>query len=121
MMSRFGAILGQRCPVCLEGAVFRSFLQSNKECPVCGVRFERESGYYLNAMFVAYVIGFLILAPLALFLYFAGVSPLTFLLIISGVLLVAWPLVFRYSRVIWLHVDQMIDPREPPDAGGESR
>jgi hypothetical protein len=24
-----------------------------------------------------------------------------------------WPLLFRYSRVIWMHADQVLDPRQP--------
>lgn len=112
--SRLSAIILQRCPVCLEGKPFRSFLGMHKDCPNCGVHFERESGYFLNAMFVAYVFGFVIFAPLALYLYFTGVPALPFSLIMTAVLLVSWPFIFRYSRIVWMHVDQMIDSREPP-------
>ena len=110
--SRLGAIILQRCPVCLEGPVFRSFLGMNSDCPNCGIHYERETGYFLNAMFVAYVIGFLIFAPLALFLYFQQASALWFSIIMLGLLFLLWPVIFRYSRVIWMHVDQVIDPRE---------
>jgi hypothetical protein len=24
-----------------------------------------------------------------------------------------WPILFRYSRVIWMHADQVLDPRKP--------
>ena len=58
MATRIGAILAQRCPVCLEGQVFDSLLGMREMCPVCGVKFERENGYFLNAMFIAYVLGF---------------------------------------------------------------
>jgi uncharacterized protein (DUF983 family) len=109
---RLEAVIFQRCPVCLQGPVFRSFLGMHSDCPNCGIHFERESGYFLNAMFVAYVIGFLIFAPLALILYFQQVSGLWFSIIFFGLLLVLWPFIFRCSRVIWLHVDQVIDPRE---------
>jgi hypothetical protein len=30
--------------------------------------------------------------------------------------IVMWPLVFRYSRVIWLHIDQVLDPRKADSA-----
>jgi len=114
--NRLVAIIFQRCPVCLEGKVFRSFLGMHKDCPDCGVHFERESGYFLNAMFVAYVFGFVIFGPLALYLYFTGVPAIPFSIIMVGLLLVSWPLIFRYSRVVWMHVDQLIDPRERPEA-----
>ncbi|MCB0044923.1 MAG: DUF983 domain-containing protein [Caldilineaceae bacterium] len=115
-MSRMRALVNQRCPVCLQGPVFSGFLRTRTHCPVCDIRFQRESGYYLNAMFVAYVLGFLLLAPLALVLYFNAVSPLLFTLIIVSVITLLWPLVFRYSRVIWLHADQLMEPRQAPAA-----
>ncbi len=111
--NRLLAILLLRCPVCREGATFRSWLRMYPDCPVCGVHFERETGYFLNAMFFAYALGFVILAPTALYLYLRGVSTGWFAAIISAETLLFWPLVFRYSRVLWMHADQLMDPRPP--------
>ena len=114
---RLEAIILQQCPVCLEGKVFHSFIGMNKNCPECGIVFERESGYFLNSMFIAYMLGFLILAPLSLGLYIMHVtgrmqvSGLLFWIVILGLTAVFWPFIFRYSRVIWMHADQMMDPR----------
>jgi uncharacterized protein (DUF983 family) len=113
--NRFTAILRQRCPVCLQGAVFRSLLGTYKNCPHCGVLYEREHGYYLNAMFVAYALGFVIIAPTALYLYLRGVNATWFTVIISAELLLLWPLIFRYSRILWMHLDQLIDARTPEE------
>jgi uncharacterized protein (DUF983 family) len=113
-MKRLIAILAQRCPVCLEGKVFNALLGMNKNCPACSVPFERETGYFLNAMFVAYAIGFLFIIPTAIYLYFLDVSVPVFSVIILVEMVVLWPLIFRYSRVIWLHIDQLIDPRRAP-------
>ncbi len=110
---RLWAILRQRCPVCLQGRVFRSLWGMNKVCPRCGVRFERETGFFLNSMFVAYVIGFLIALPTALFLSLRGYSAWIFLIVVTLELGLLWPLIFRYSRVIWMHADQLMDPRRP--------
>ncbi len=109
--NRLLAILLLRCPVCLEGRTFRSLLTMHKHCPQCGILYEREHGYFLNSMFFAYVLGFLIIAPLALYLYVRGVSTLWFLVIVSATLLLLWPIIFRYSRVMWMHADQLLDPR----------
>jgi uncharacterized protein (DUF983 family) len=114
-MNRPLAILLQRCPVCLRGRAFRSFLGMHKDCPVCGIHFERESGYFLNAMFFAYVLGFLIITPVALYLYIRGTTTVEFSVVISVILLVIWPWIFRYSRVLWMHVDQLLDPRRSDD------
>ncbi|NJN81167.1 MAG: DUF983 domain-containing protein [Caldilineaceae bacterium] len=115
--SRFRAILLQRCPVCLDGRVFRSLLGTHKSCPSCGIRFERETGYFLTAMFFAYAIGFVLIAPTALYLYLREVSVNWFLAIISGALILLWPFIFRYSRILWLHADQLMDPRSEPPFG----
>jgi len=113
--NRLTAILLLRCPVCLEGRTFRSLLGMLPACPRCGVRYEREHGYFLNAMFFAYAIGFVIIAPTALYLYIRGVSTFWFTLIISAELLLLWPLIFRYSRILWMHTDQLMDPRRPDE------
>ena len=48
---RLLALLRQRCPVCGQGRVFTGVLAMHKNCPHCGVIFEREHGYFLNSMF----------------------------------------------------------------------
>ena len=110
--TRIGAVMAQRCPVCLEGQVFDSLLGMRETCPFCGVKFERENGYYLNAMFIAYVLGFLVLAPTTVILYLFDVSPFVFLAVIVVEMALLWPAIFRYSRILWLHLDQMIEPRK---------
>jgi len=67
--SRPAAILKQRCPACKEGETYKSAWKMHETCPVCGIRYERESGYFLIAMFFAYVMGAVVLAPLGLALY----------------------------------------------------
>lgn len=111
MLKRLLAILTQRCPVCLQGKIFHGLLAMNKDCPHCGLHFERETGYFLNAMFAAYGLGFLVLIPVSIFLAMREVSVMTFSLATIAQVVILWPLIFRYSRVIWLHVDQVLDPR----------
>jgi uncharacterized protein (DUF983 family) len=119
MIARTIAILAQRCPVCLRGKVFRSFLGMNSECPVCGIHFERETGYFLNSMFAGYALGFLLLVPSAIWLYFQRVSLGLFSILITAEVGVLWPLLFRYARILWLHVDQILDPRSTEPAQTE--
>lgn len=124
-MKRLWAILRQRCPVCLRGRVFHSLLGMNKVCPECGLVFEREHGYYLNSMFIAYALGFLIMVPSAILLAMQGVSIPFFAGFIVVEMIVLIPLVFRYARVIWLHLDQVLDPRSansnPPNNEGNTQ
>lgn len=114
-MNRLLAVFLQRCPVCLQGKVFCGFLAMNKSCPNCGILYEREHGFFLTSMFVGYTVGFLVLLPSAVWMAFSDLSiPLFSIIIILETILI-WPLVFRYSRVIWMHIDQVLDPRTRDD------
>ncbi|GIV69984.1 MAG: hypothetical protein KatS3mg048_2846 [Caldilinea sp.] len=113
-MHRLWALLLQRCPVCLQGEVFTSLFGMHTYCPRCGVKYERETGYFLNAMFIGYAGGFLILVPTALFFAWLNVSIPVFSLAIILETALLTPLLFRYARLIWMHIDQMLDPRSPP-------
>ena len=110
-MNRLLAVLLQRCPVCLEGHVFHGILAMNKNCPHCGVVFEREHAYFLMSMFVGYAVGFLVLLPSAVWMALGDTSILRFSVVITLETVLLWPFVFRYSRVIWMHIDQVFDPR----------
>lgn len=84
----------------------------NKDCPECGIHFEREPGYWLMSVFIGYVIYGVVLAPLALILYFEEVPGKTLFLIVGVVIVLLALPVFIYARVIWLYVDELLDPRK---------
>jgi uncharacterized protein (DUF983 family) len=114
--SLLGAILHERCPRCREGAVYRgpvlrTWLAMNERCPECGLKFEREQGYFIGAMYVSYalaippyillVTGFWLLAhwryEFALLGAFVAYLPFV-------------PLAARFSRVVWMFIDRHFDP-----------
>src|SRR6266571_3151965 len=50
------AALRLRCPNCRKGPVFRGWPNRvHPRCPVCGLSFMRESGYYLGGMILTYI------------------------------------------------------------------
>ncbi len=105
------AILRLRCPRCLKGPAFRTFWSLHKECPECGLTFEREPGYFTGAMYISYGIGLVIAGPVSIYLFLKGVSePVIFAAALAQLAIVS-PLVFRYSRVAWMFFDQRFDPR----------
>ncbi|MBW7883884.1 MAG: DUF983 domain-containing protein [Caldilineaceae bacterium] len=112
-MNRLWALIAQRCPVCLQGRVFTSLWGMHSHCPVCGVKYERETGYFLNSMFIGYAGGFLLLVPTAVWLYFLDVSIPVFSIVIIAETLLLYPFIFRYARLIWMYADQLMDPRQP--------
>ena len=112
MLNRIPAIVRLRCAHCLVGPVFNGLVSMNKTCPHCGIIFEREHGYFSMAVFIAYVIYALALGPLYFVLARLGQFTLPWLIASLVGALIAAPFVFRYARVIWLHVDEVLDPRE---------
>jgi uncharacterized protein (DUF983 family) len=102
------AILKQRCPRCLRGAVFEGLLRMRETCERCGLRFEREPGFFVGAMYVSYALAVALGAPLAFGLLEVGVPLGRTMLALAVALVALHPLLFRYSRVIWLHVDHRI-------------
>jgi hypothetical protein len=113
---RLAAVVGLRCPRCLEGRVWRRFLSMNEKCPKCGLVFEREPGYFTGAMVVSYVLAVPILGAIVIGLMAAGgLEAVPALLIGNVVYLGLVPFIFRYSRVVWLHFDWAMDPERPKD------
>jgi hypothetical protein len=84
----------------------------NEECPCCGLRFERESGYFLGAMYFSYplsvpILGLLILAghlllPEWRIEFVIGLAALAYIPFV--------PLIFRYARVFWIYFERWANP-----------
>jgi uncharacterized protein (DUF983 family) len=109
--SRLAALLTQRCPRCLQGAVFAGPFRMHARCPMCGLVFAREQGYFTGAMYLSYGLALIVTAPVWLIMVWLERSLGEVLLVIGPLLLVGSPWLFRYARVLWLHLDQAIDPR----------
>ena len=115
-MVDFGAMLAGKCPRCHRGAIFKPLLKApltmNPICSNCGLVFEREAGYFLGAMYISYTIGVILVVPVALILllvFHVGMVAVIVIALIQTILTMV--VSFRYSRVIWLYLDQVIDPR----------
>ena len=103
------ALLRLRCPRCGEGRMFRGAFAMNDPCPVCGLIFQREEGYFLGAMYVSYLLA--CVAVTALFLFAQWLLPtwgpisLFFVVVLLYIPLI--PPVFRYSRVLWIFFERL--------------
>jgi uncharacterized protein (DUF983 family) len=103
--------LGLRCPRCGAQSLFRNWFAMHARCSVCQLRFEREQGYFLGAMYINYGVT-VVLALLGSFAleWWAEVS-LTQQLVLWVSFGTLFPLVFfRYSRSLWLAFDYFFDP-----------
>jgi uncharacterized protein (DUF983 family) len=115
MAGRLLKILGHgvrlRCPRCGVGRLYEKPFKMYGNCSHCDLKFEREQGYFIGAMYINYaatvaiaVPGFFLLdaftamtinQQLALWVPFAVIFPLVF---------------FRHSRSLWLVLDHYFNP-----------
>lgn len=105
----FRRALRLRCPVCGKGRMFDG-LTMWETCPACGFPFEREPGYWTNAVTLNFMTtgGFalLLVGPLA----YSGM-PVLLVLALGVILAVLLPLLcFRHSKALWLAIDLRIRP-----------
>ena len=115
-MTAIQAIFGQLCPRCRKGRIYRTslwrgFLSMYDTCPNCGLKFEREPGYFLGAMYFSYM--FSIPPVLVLVLLLWWLTPWRFDIVLVAAFVAYHPFVpavTRFARVVWLYVDQHFDP-----------
>lgn len=119
--SMVSSIAGLHCPKCREGKVFANFfLQMNPVCPKCGLKFEREPGYFLGAMYFSYALAIPPLTIMTLLQkwFQPERSMLSCILVATLIFLPLVVPIVRYSRVIWLHFDRFFDPQEGTSSNG---
>jgi uncharacterized protein (DUF983 family) len=115
-MTAAQAIIHQRCPRCRAGHIFykplwRGPLSMNQRCPVCDLKFEREAGYFLGAMVLSYLLSIGPVLLLALICWrLLGLSYYAALLAAAIVYVPCVPLAARMARVLWIYLDQTMDP-----------
>jgi uncharacterized protein (DUF983 family) len=113
-------ILRQRCPRCRTGnifrhSIFRGFPKMYERCPVCDLKFEREEGYFLGAMYISYALGTVIIVLIAVLLWSITSWSITKDTIWAIVLFLPLaPSITLLARVLWIYLDQAIDPEQRP-------
>jgi uncharacterized protein (DUF983 family) len=119
MAGRLFQMLGHglrlRCPRCGGGRLYAKPFKMHDNCTYCALKFEREQGYFIGAIYINYaatvavaVPGFFLLdaftamtidQQLKLWVPFAIVFPVLF---------------FHHSRSLWLVIDQYFNPTPGP-------
>jgi uncharacterized protein (DUF983 family) len=111
--STTASLLAMKCPKCHEGNMFketnpynlRHMYEMPEDCPCCGQSFQPEPGFYYGAMYVNYGFGVVLFVLAYVILeILLGVPSYVFFGVYLGVLLLFGPLMFRYSRVIYLYM-----------------
>jgi uncharacterized protein (DUF983 family) len=101
------------CPNCGGDRLFSSFVRMNEKCSTCGLKYEREPGYFWGATYISYgwTAGTMTFAYLVLhiFLEYSNAYVLPPLL----AYIVLFPIFFhRYARALWLAFDCFWDYTE---------
>jgi hypothetical protein len=85
-------------------------------CPICDLKFEREPGYFLGAMYISYGLGIVTVAAVAAVLWYATGWWITTDTIVAVLLFLPLaPTLTLLARVLWIYLDQTIDPEQPPE------
>lgn len=113
-ISQWHGIAYAKCPRCRIGKVFVGSTYSikiqkmNEVCPHCGLRFEREPGYFYVAMFVSYALNVAEMISVSVASYVFGLQLVYenlwyFIGILSLTSILFSPFNYRYSRMILLY------------------
>lgn len=101
-----------KCPRCRKGDMFRAPLFSFKSkkmhahCPHCGLKFEKEPGYFYVAMYVSYafVVAELVTACVATYIFTRNLeSPWLYLTVAVATSFLLAPFNYRYSRIVLMY------------------
>jgi hypothetical protein len=83
----------------------------HERCPGCGLKFEREEGYFLGAMYIAYCLALGTIATFGLLLWWRAGWSFRTTVIAAVLLFLPFALVLTLmARVLWIYLDQTFDP-----------
>ena len=110
--SGLASVLTNSCPQCrsenmfISGPYHKDFLKMNKTCGHCGLQYEREPGFFFGSMYVSYIFSVGIFLVTGALVYFIGKDPSIWIYIgaVTVVSLILYPLNYRLSRSVFLHL-----------------
>jgi len=109
----FTSVVRSKCPRCNLDNLYvdnnpyhlSKLGQMKKCCDKCGQKYEPETGFYYGAMYVSYGLGIALLFVPAYILYMLfDFSFTTLMVYVLSVYVLTFPLMFRWSRNIWLNM-----------------
>lgn len=104
--------VNNKCPRCHKGRIFennfayslKNGVKMNPGCSECGLKYEKETGFFYGAMYVSYALmsGILIIWFLSDLLWL-HLDALTLASLVVSTMFVLFPVVYRWARIIWLN------------------
>src|SRR5215813_13223074 len=94
-----------RCPRCGNSRLYEGWFRMRERCPACGLRYEREQGFFVGAIYVNYAITAVLgLGSVILLDSVIGLALWQQLAIAIPIMLVAPLVFFRHARSLWLGI-----------------
>jgi len=118
-MSLLIALLKMKCPRCRKGSLFvepnpyklKYLSKMPAQCAHCGQLTEPEPAFYYGAMYSSYFICIAIcFLNFFVFERMLGISGIYFLIMNAFMLILLWPVIFRYARVVYIYFFVRYDP-----------
>jgi hypothetical protein len=80
-------------------------MDMNKNCPHCGVNFEKEPRFFDGAMYISYAmsVGLFLVSAFIIYHTIENATENTYLIAIISEVVLLFPFMFRYSRVLYLY------------------
>ena len=83
----------------------------HERCAGCGLHFNREPGYFLGAMYISYGLALGVIVAMGAILWALTEWSLVKIGICSVLLFLPLaPMLTYLSRVLWIYLDQTLDP-----------
>ena len=123
--SKLFAIFGMKCPACHEGDLFvhkgayrmKHLALMHDRCPVCNQNYSPEPNFYYGAMYVSYA--YTVALFIGVYIVFGGIlewGVWPIVGILSALLALLTPYLFRLSRSTYINVIIGYKPRSPKDS-----
>ncbi|UXX79919.1 DUF983 domain-containing protein [Reichenbachiella carrageenanivorans] len=81
-------------------------MEMYEKCPECKQTYEPEPGFYYGAMFVSYAFSAAItfITGFVLYNFFGNPDTWVYMAVVTVAVAILWPVMFKYSRAIFLHI-----------------
>lgn len=99
-----------KCPQCGESKMFHHWVLMHPACPHCGLKYEREPGYFLGSIYFNY--GLTALTTTIAYIVFHFVLEYPNLWVVPPLLVfcITFPILFfPFARAYWLAMDLSFD------------
>ena len=122
-MGKIVSAVKMKCPRCGEGELydrsnlftFKGFFKMKEHCSNCGMKYEKEVGFFYGAMYISYMlnIALFVTATVGYYLLFEEKYDWRYYIMVYLLitfLLVRW--IYRMSRSIWLMIMVAYEPEK---------